>query len=596
MSKAIGIDLGTTNSCVAGVEGGGVVIIPTAEGQRTTPSVVAFTKDNQRLVGEAARRQASVNTGRTISSVKRHMGTDWKANIDGKSYRPQEISAMILRKLRSDAEAYLGEAVTDAVITVPAYFNDIQRQATKDAGRIAGLNVLRIINEPTSAALAYGLDNEAEQKILVYDLGGGTFDVSVIEISEGIITVLATNGDNHLGGDDFDDRITHWLIQSFRNEHHIDLSKDPGALQRVREAAEQAKKELSATEMTTVHLPYIAQGREGPIHLEMTLTRAKFDELTHDLVERTALPVQSALNDAGIAASELTKVLLVGGSTRIPAVQEKVHSLTGIIPSKNINPDECVAQGAAIQADTLSGSKSIVPKGTGDSMLLLDVTPLSLSIETVGGVATRLVERNTTLPVHYSQIFSTAAPFQSSVEIHVLQGERPMAKDNKTIGKFKLKGIKRAPAGVPQIEVTFNIDANGILKVSAKDLDTGKEQSITITANEKMSDDEIEQAIRDAEQYAAQDKQYRDALSLCGEAQVLLASTEQALNLCGKKLEKTEKKQVKSDCDALRKLLSRAKPEKLSEADLSNIRSAMSTVESSGSHVRQLFEDQEKKN
>ena len=596
MSKAIGIDLGTTNSCVAVVEGGSVVIIPTAEGQRTTPSVVAFTKDNQRLVGEAARRQASVNTGRTISSVKRHMGTDWKANIDGKSYRPQEISAMILRKLRSDAEAYLGEAVTDAVITVPAYFNDIQRQATKDAGRIAGLNVLRIINEPTSAALAYGLDNGAEQKILVYDLGGGTFDVSVIEISEGIITVLATNGDNHLGGDDFDDRIVRWIIQSFRNEHHIDLSKDPGALQRVREAAEQAKKELSATEMTTLHLPYIAQGKEGPIHLEMPLTRAKFDELTHDLVDRTALPVQSALNDAGIAASELTKVLLVGGSTRIPAVQEKVHSLTGIIPSKNINPDECVAQGAAIQADTLSGSKSIASKETGGSMLLLDVTPLSLSIETVGGVATRLVERNTTLPVHYSQIFSTAAPFQSSVEIHVLQGERPMAKDNKTIGKFKLKGIKRAPAGVPQIEVTFNIDANGILKVSAKDLDTGKEQSITITANEKMSDDEIEQAIRDAEQYAAQDKQYRDALSLCGEAQVLLASTEQALNLCGKKLEKTEKKQVKSDCDALRKLLSRAKPEKLSEADLSNIRSAMSTVESSGSHVRQLFEEQEKKN
>lgn len=596
MSKAIGIDLGTTNSCVAVVEGGGVVIIPTAEGQRTTPSVVAFTKDNQRLVGEAARRQASVNTGRTISSVKRYMGTDWKANIDGKSYRPQEISAMILRKLRSDAEAYLGEAVTDAVITVPAYFNDIQRQATKDAGRIAGLNVLRIINEPTSAALAYGLDNGAEQKILVYDLGGGTFDVSVIEISEGIITVLATNGDNHLGGDDFDDRIVRWIIQSFRNEHHIDLSKDPGALQRVREAAEQAKKELSATEMTTLHLPYIAQGKEGPIHLEMPLTRAKFDELTHDLVDRTALPVQSALNDAGIAASELTKVLLVGGSTRIPAVQEKVHSLTGIIPSKNINPDECVAQGAAIQADTLSGSKSIASKETGGSMLLLDVTPLSLSIETVGGVATRLVERNTTLPVHYSQIFSTAAPFQSSVEIHVLQGERPMAKDNKTIGKFKLKGIKRAPAGVPQIEVTFNIDANGILKVSAKDLDTGKEQSITITANEKMSDDEIEQAIRDAEQYAAQDKQYRDALSLCGDAQVLLANTEQALNLCGKKLEKTEKKQVKSDCDALRKLLSRAKPEKLSEADLSNIRSAMSTVESSGSHVRQLFEEQEKKN
>lgn len=589
MSKAIGIDLGTTNSCVAVVEGGTPVIIPTPEGERTTPSVVAFTTNGERLVGSTARRQASVNAARTISSVKRHMGTDWKTTIDGKSFNSQEISAMTLRKLKTDAEAYLGDTVTDAVITVPAYFNDIQRQATKDAGRIAGLNVLRIINEPTSAALAYGLNNGAAQKIMVYDLGGGTFDVSVIEIGDGVIEVMATAGDNHLGGDDFDERIVQWIIREFKKENHVDLGSDPTALQRVKEAAEQAKKELSGTERAVINLPYITQSRSGPLHLELTLTRATFNELTRDLVERTAGPVQQALNDAGIAASELGKVLLVGGSTRIPAVQEKVRALTGHTPSRNINPDECVAMGAAIQAETLSAGASGLQVSGG--MLLLDVTPLSLSIETVGGVATRLVERNSTLPVHYSQVFSTAAPFQTSVDIHVLQGERPMAKDNKTIGKFMLKGIKRAPAGVPQIEVTFDIDANGILKVSAKDLDTGKEQSITITANDKMSDAEIQQAIRDAEMYAEQDNLRKGAMDTANEAHVLLSKMDQALGVAGKKLEKEEKKLVKADCDALRKLLSKFKPEKATQTDLDEIRRSMQTLEVSGAHVLEVFQE-----
>ncbi|MBP3636719.1 MAG: molecular chaperone DnaK [Clostridia bacterium] len=582
MSKTIGIDLGTTNSCVAVVEGGTAVIIPNDKGERTTPSVVAFTESGERLVGSAARRQAAVNADRTISSVKRHIGTDWKKNISGKNYNPQEISAMILRKLREDAEAYLGEPVKDAVITVPAYFNDIQRQATKDAGRIAGLNVKRIINEPTSAALAYGLNNGAQQKIMVYDLGGGTFDVSIIEIGDGVIEVLATSGDNHLGGDDFDERVTQWLLSEFKRTSHADLSRDMTAMIRVREAAEQAKKELSGTETAQISLPFIAQHNGTPVHMDITLTRAKFNELTRDLVDRTEGPVRNALYDAGIAASELGRVLLVGGSTRIPAVQEKVQQMTGKIPSKSINPDECVAQGAAIQGDTLNETTSLT-QATG--ILLLDVTPLSLSIETVGGVATRVVERNSTLPIHYTQVFTTAAPFQSSVEIHVLQGERPMARDNKTIGKFKLKGIKKAMAGVPQIEVTFDIDTNGILKVSARDKDTGMEQSITITANEKMSEAEIQQAIRDAEMYASQDGIRRDIMDTTNEAQRLLSQVEQAMGKAGKQIDKEEKKRVKADQAALNKFLMKNKPDKMTEGDLMNLKAAVETLRASSQHI-----------
>lgn len=583
MGKTIGIDLGTTNSCVAVVEGGEPVIIPNENGNRTTPSVVAFTKEGERLVGEQALRQAVINSERTISSVKRHMGTNWKKEIDGKLYSPQEISAMILRKLKADAQAYLGEDVTDAVITVPAYFNDIQRQATKDAGKIAGLNVKRIINEPTSAALAYGLNNGTPQKVMVFDLGGGTFDVSIIEIGESVIEVLATNGDNHLGGDDFDERIINHLLDVIQKEYHVDVRRDFAALQRVKEAAERAKKELSFTESSYIALPYLTQLRGNPINFEYTLTRVVFNELTHDLVERTTIPVQNALTDAGIAASELSKVLLVGGSTRIPAVQEKVRALTGIIPSKNINPDECVAQGAALQGDTLSGG-SLTLYGK-DGILLLDVTPLSLSIETVGGVATRLVERNTTLPVHYSQIFSTAAHYQRSVEINVLQGERPMAKDNKSIGKFKLKGIKPAPAGVPQIEVTFDIDVNGILMVSAKDLDTGKEQSITITGNERMSDTEIEQAIRDAEQYAAQDGIRRQALEIASEANKCLTLAQTALDKAKKEISKEEKKRLKADIADLQKHLLKVKPDKMTEGDVSAIREAIGRLKSSSANA-----------
>ena len=595
MSRTIGIDLGTTNSCVAAVEGGKPVVIASSTGERTTPSVVAFTKQGERLVGSAARRQAVTNADRTIASVKRHMGTNWKTNIDGKAYNPQEISAMILRQLKSDAEDYLGGPVTDAVITVPAYFNDIQRQATKDAGRIAGLNVLRIINEPTSAALAYGLDNGQPQKIMVYDLGGGTFDVSVIEIGEGVIEVLATNGDNHLGGDDFDQRVTDWIVREFKRESRVDLSRDPAALQRVREAAETAKKELSSSDMASVNLPYIAQSSSGPVHLDMSLTRAKFNELTADLVERTAGPVRQALSDAGIAASELGMVLLVGGSTRIPAVQEKVRALTGKNPSKSINPDECVAQGAAIQANSLAGNNSLMDT-SGNGILLLDVCPLSLSIETVGGVATRLIERNTTLPTRYSQVFTTAVPYQTSVEVHVLQGERPMARDNKTIGKFRLNGIKRAMAGVPQIEVTFDIDVNGIVKVSAKDLDTGREQSITITANDKMSDAEIEQAIRDAEQYAAQDGIRRDAMEVSREAQTILSRADRALGVAGKQLDKQEKKQVKADSAELNKLLSRLKLDKVTEEQLAEIRAAAARLEASSANVCRIFDEMDGQN
>ncbi len=587
MSKTIGIDLGTTNSCVAVVEGGTAVIIPNDKGERTTPSVVAFTESGERLVGSPARRQAAVNADRTISSIKRQMGTEWRKTIGGKSYNPQEISAMILRKLREDAESYLGEKVTDAVITVPAYFNDIQRQATKDAGRIAGLNVKRIINEPTSAALAYGLNNGAQQKIMVYDLGGGTFDVSIIEIGDGVIEVLATCGDNHLGGDDFDERVTQWLVSEFRRTNHADLSRDATAMLRVREAAEQAKKELSASETAQISLPFITQQGSTPLHLDMTLTRARFNELTRDLVERTEGPVRTALNDAGIAASELGRVLLVGGSTRIPAVQAKVQQLTGMAPSKSINPDECVAQGAAIQGDTLNETTALTQSA---GILLLDVTPLSLSIETVGGVATRVVERNSTLPVHYTQVFTTAAAFQSSVEIHVLQGERPMARDNKTIGKFRLKGIKKAMAGVPQIEVTFDIDTNGILKVSARDKDTGMAQSITITANEKMSEAEIQQAIRDAEMYAGQDGLRRDIMDTVNEAQRLLNQVQQALSRAGKQLDKEEKKRIKADQAALNKFLLKNKPDKMSEGDLLNLKAAMETLRSSSQHLLSMGE------
>ncbi len=580
MGKVIGIDLGTTNSCVSVVENGEPVIIPGASGSMTTPSVVAFTKKGERLVGEAARRQAVTNPDRTISSVKRHMGTEWSVRIDGTDYKAQTISAMVLMQLKEDAEKFLGEPVTEAVITVPVYFNNIQRQATKDAGRIAGLNVKRIINEPTSAAMSYGLNHGEPQKVMVYDLGGGTFDVSIIEIGEGVIEVLATAGDNHLGGDDFDERISQWLVRHFKEETGADLSRDFGAMQRVKDAAEQAKKELSASESAHITLPYLTQHRGEMLHMDLTLTRGQLQELIGDLIERTARPVRGALSDAGIAPAELGRVLLVGGSTRIPAVQEKVQLLTGKEPSRNINPDECVAKGAAILGSTLEGN-SLVAAGTDKSLLLLDVTPLSLSIETVGGVATRLIERNTTLPTRYSRVFTTAAPYQRSVDIHVLQGERPMARDNKTIGKFRLKGIKAAPAGVPQIEVSFDIDANGILKVSARDLDTGKQQSITITSNDSMSEDEIQQAIRDARDYAGQDQTRKDAVEILGEARKLMAETERKLKEKKKDLDRGTKKQVKGDVNRLNKLTMKCRLDKVTEEQLAEIREAVRQFEES---------------
>ena len=580
MGKVIGIDLGTTNSCVSVVENEAPVIIPGTSGSMTTPSIVAFTKKGERLVGESARRQAVTNPERTISSVKRHMGTEWSVRIDGTEYKAQTISAMVLMQLKKDAEDFLGEPVTEAVITVPAYFNNIQRQATKDAGRIAGLNVKRIINEPTSAALSYGLNHGEPQKVMVYDLGGGTFDVSVIEIGEGVIEVLATAGDNHLGGDDFDERITQWLLRRFKDEHKVDLSRDFAAMQRIRDAAEQAKKELSISDSSHIMLPYLAEHRGEQLHMDLTLTRAQFEDLVRDLIDRTAEPVRSALNDAGIAPSELGRVLLVGGSTRIPAVQEKVRMLTGKEPSKNINPDECVAKGAAILGHTLEGN-SLIASGTDKGILLLDVTPLSLSIETVGGVATRLIERNTTLPTRYSRIFSTAAPYQRSVDIHVLQGERPMARDNKTIGKFRLKGIKATPAGVPQIEVTFDIDANGILKVSAKDLDTGKQQSITITANDSMSEQEIQQAIRDAHEYAGQDQTRKDAMEVLSDVQRLMSETEQKLKAQKKTLDHGTKKQIKNDLNRLNKLVMKCRLDKVSDAQLAELKEAKQKLEDS---------------
>ncbi len=589
MSRVIGIDLGTTNSCVSVVENDMPVIIPSATGATTTPSIVAFTKNGERLVGEAAARQAVTNPERTITSVKRHMGSDWAAKIDGKEYKPQTVSAMILMQLKKDAEKFLGEEVTEAVITVPAYFNDIQRQATKDAGRIAGLNVKRIINEPTSAALSYGLNHGEPQKVMVYDLGGGTFDVSIIEIGEGIIEVLATSGNNHLGGDDFDERLVQGIVRKFKDKTRVDLTKDFAAMQRIREAAERAKKELSTSDTTHIMQPFITQVKGEALHLDMVITRQEFESMISDLIQKTEDPVRNALNDAHISPAQLGRVLLVGGSTRVPAVQRKVREMTGKEPSRNINPDECVAKGAAILGSTLQG-RGLVAAGTGQDLLLLDVTPLSLSIETVGGVATRIVQRNTTLPARYSQIFSTAAPYQRNVDIHVLQGERPMARDNKTIGKFRLKGIKPAPAGVPQIEVTFDIDANGILKVSARDLDTGREQSITITADDRMSDMEIQQAMQDAQNYASQDQMRKDAIELLGDANKLLIRTERCVKSAGKQLDKPVKKQVKADTVKLQKLVAKCRLDRVDANQLSEIRAAKEQLEQSAGDILMRYD------
>ena len=568
MGKIIGIDLGTTNSCVAVMEGGQPTVIANTEGARTTPSVVAFTKTGERLVGEPAKRQAVTNAERTISSIKREMGTDYRVTIDDKKYSPQEISAMILQKLKKDAEGYLGESVTEAVITVPAYFNDAQRQATKDAGKIAGLDVKRIINEPTAAALAYGLDNEKEQKIMVYDLGGGTFDVSVIEIGDGVIEVLSTAGNNRLGGDDFDQKVTDWMIEEFKKAEGVDLSADKMALQRLKEAAEKAKKELSSATTTNINLPFITATAEGPKHFDMNLTRAKFDELTHDLVEKTAEPVRRALSDAGITASELGQVLLVGGSTRIPAVQDKVKQLTGKEPSKNLNPDECVALGASVQGGKLAGDA-----GAGD-ILLLDVTPLSLSIETMGGIATRLIERNTTIPTKKSQIFSTAADNQTAVDINVVQGERQFAKDNKSLGQFRLDGIPPARRGVPQIEVTFDIDANGIVNVSAKDLGTGKEQHITITAGSNMSDSEIDKAVKEAAEFEAQDKKRKEGIDTRNNADSMVFQVENALKEAGDKIDANDKAAVETDLNALKDLLAQTANAEMTDAQIADIKAA----------------------
>ncbi len=580
MSKIIGIDLGTTNSCVAVMEGGKPTVIANQEGARTTPSIVAFTKTGERLVGEPAKRQAVTNAEKTIISIKRDMGTDHGRSIDDKKYSPQQLSAMILQKLKADAESYLGEKVTEAVITVPAYFNDAQRQATKDAGKIAGLDVKRIINEPTAAALAYGLDNESEQKIMVYDLGGGTFDVSIIEIGDGVIEVLSTNGDTRLGGDDFDQKVTDWMIAEFKAAEGVDLSGDKMALQRLKEAAEKAKKELSSATTTNINLPFITATAEGPKHFDMNLTRAKFDELTRDLVEKTAIPVQNALRDAGLSNSDITKVLLVGGSTRIPAVQDKVKQLTGKEPNKSLNPDECVAIGASIQGGKLAGDA-----GAGE-ILLLDVTPLSLSIETMGGVATRLIERNTTIPTKKSQIFSTAADNQTAVDINVVQGERQFAKDNKSLGQFRLDGIPPARRGVPQIEVTFDIDANGIVNVSAKDLGTGKEQHITITAGSNMSDDEINQAVKEAAEYEAQDKKRKEAIDTRNDADAFVFQTEKALEEVGAGLDAADKAEVEADLNALKALVeANPQAENMTDAQIDEMKAAKEKLTQSAQKV-----------
>jgi molecular chaperone DnaK len=588
MGKTIGIDLGTTNSCVAVLEGGEPTIITSAEGLRTTPSVVAFTKKGERLVGAPARRQAVTNADRTICSIKRQMGTNYRVDIDGRKYSPQEISAMILRKLKKDAQDYLGEEVTDAVITVPAYFNDAQRQATKDAGRIAGLNVARIINEPTAAAFAYGLNNGADQKVLVYDLGGGTFDVSVIEIGDGLIEVLSTSGDNHLGGDDFDERLTRYLIEEFKRSDHIDLTKDVAAVQRIREEAEKAKIALSSSTTATVNLPFLTIIKDTPHHMDITISRAKFEELTHDLVDRTAGPVQNALKDAGITAKDLSKVLLVGGSTRIPAVQDKVRRMLGMEPSKGINPDECVAMGASIQAGKLGGN--LPENSTANTMILMDVTPLSLSIETVGGIATRLIGRNTTIPARHSQIFTTAANFQTSVDIKVYQGERQFVRDNTLLGNFRLSGIKRALAGVPQIEVTFDIDVNGILTVAAKDMGTGKAQQITITSRSNLSEEEIQRAVYEAEMYEKEDGVRKSWFELHSEAEVLVAKTEQALKNYGKSIDRQEKHQIKTALNQLKKSVVKFKPAKMTENDALQLRGDKESLENIAAHLLSMSE------
>ena len=590
MGKVIGIDLGTTNSCVAVVEGGKPVVITNAEGERTTPSVVAFTKDGERLVGGAAKRQLATNAGRTISSIKRRMGSDYRVRIDGKDLTPQEISAMILSKLRRDAESYLGEKVSEAVITVPAYFDDSQRKATQDAGRIAGLNVLRIIN----AAVAYGLDNEAPQKILVYDLGGGTFDVSIIEIEDGTFTVLATGGDTRLGGDDFDGRIVDWLVQEFKKSDRIDLTKDPAAMGRLKEEAEKAKKELSSAPSAQINLPFIAVGRDGPHHIDATLTRPQFEMMTADLLARTVEPVNNALRDAGLSAADLGRVLLVGGSTRMPAVARQVKELLGQEPSHTLNPDECVAMGAAIQGGLLQGGGKLAGAtgAAAQGLVLMDVTPLTLSIETLGGVATPLITRNSMIPTRKSQIFTTARPMQTSVEINVLQGERRFAKDNKSLGKFKLGGIRAGFSSKPQIEVTFDIDVNGVVKVSAKDLGTGREQNITITGSTNLSESEIQRAMADAAAYEAEDSRRKGRLELHNQAEILACKVDEALSKCKKEIDKEEKNRVKTDLSNLRRCIRKDHPEKMNDNEEASLRQAKETLEASASHLMILYTQQ----